>query len=352
MNDFITKTFYGNSVTDWLISLLIIVIAAVIGKVLFWVINKFVKKIAARSKSKVDDIIIDMIEEPAILLIVLFGFWLGYKQLTFSETIESLLFKGFFFVLILTVTWLFARLLDAFVKEYLEPLTKKSESDLDDQLLPIFRKSLRSVIWILGVIIALNNTGFDVGAILAGLGIGGLALAMAAKDIVSNVFGGLTVFADKPFKLNDRIIVDGYDGIIEEIGIRTTRLRTFDGRIVSIPNAKFTGNMIKNVSVEPHRKVVLNLGLVYDTPADKMKLAMNILKEIANKHENAEETIHVAFNKFGDSSLGILFIYYIKKGADVLATQTDINMAILTRFAENNLNFAYPTQTILTQQIN
>lgn len=352
MNEYLTQTFYGNTISDWLISLLIIAVAVVIGKVSFWLINKFVKKLTAKSKTRIDDIIIDMIEEPAVLLIVLFGFWMGYERLTFSEMIESLLFSGFFFVLILTLTWLIARLLDAIIKEYLEPLTKKSESDLDDHLLPIFRKTMRSVIWVLGVIIALNNTGFDVGALLAGLGIGGLALAMAAKDLVSNIFGGVTVFADKPFKLQDRIVIDGFDGTVEEIGLRTTRLRTLSGRLVTIPNSKFTGNMVENVTLEPSRKVVINLGLVYDTPADRMQKAMDLLKEIADNHKNIEETVHVAFNSFGDSSLGILFIYYIRKGEDILATQTDVNVAILTRFGEEKLDFAYPTQTILTQQIN
>jgi len=197
-----------------------------------------------------------------------------------------------------------------------------------------------------------DNTGFDIGAVLAGLGIGGLALAMAAKDLVSNVFGGITIFTDKPFKIKDRIKIGGFDGIVEEIGIRSTKIRTLEGRVVTVPNAKFTDSMVENVSVEPSRKVVLNLGLIYDTKPDQMQLAMDTLREIVSSHNSTEETIHLAFNKFGDSSLGILLIYYIRKGEDILKTQTDINLAIISRFTENKLEFAYPTQTILTQQIN
>ena len=352
MKEFFEATFYGNTVLNWLLSLLFIAGSVVVGKTVMWFFNKVVKKLAQKSKTKLDDILLDMIDDPAILLIVIFGFWFGFDRLTFTPQIDQWLYKGFYFVLILGFTWLIARIVDALIKEYLEPLTKKTENDLDDQLVPIFRKSIRSVFWILGVIIALNNTGFDVGAVLAGLGIGGLALAMAAKDLVSNVFGGVTIFTDKPFKISDRIKIGGFDGTVMEIGIRTTRIRTLEGRVVSIPNSIFTGSMVENVTLEPTRKVKMNLGLIYDSNDEQMELAMVILRNIVKNHPGTEETLYVGFNSFGDFSLGILFIYYITKGADILQTQTDINLEILKQFGKNKLEFAYPTQTILTQQIN
>ena len=352
MQDFFETTFYGNTAMNWLISLLIIAVSVVAGKMVMWFFNKVVKKLVSKSKTKIDDILLDMIDDPAIMLIVTFGFWVAFERLTFTPQVDLWLYKGFYFVLILGVTWLIARVVDAFIGEYLEPLAIKSENDIDDQLLPVFRKSIRSVFWILGIIIALNNTGFDVGAILAGLGIGGLALAMAAKDLVSNVFGGFTIFTDKPFKINDRIKIGGFDGTVMEIGLRTTRIRTLEGRVVTIPNSKFTGSMVENVSLEPTRKVVLNLGMVYDTTDDQMQLAMEILRSIVKGQAGTEDAHYVGFNSFGDFSLGILCIYYITKGADILQTQTEINLEILRQFGKNKLEFAYPTQTILTQQIN
>jgi len=161
-----------------------------------------------------------------------------------------------------------------------------------------------------------------VGALLAGLGIGGLALAMAAKDTVANVFGGITIFTDKPFKINDRVKLNGFDGNITEIGIRSTRLKTLEGRIVTIPNSKFTDGMVENVTLEPSRKVVLNLGLVYDTSSAQMEKAMELLKEIGEKNPSTEENVLVGFNDFGASALGLIFIYYIRKDGDILATQS------------------------------
>jgi MscS family membrane protein len=347
--DFFEKQFYNNTVGDWAISLLIIIGAVVVTKLLVWFIKNIVKKLSAKSKTRIDDLIVDMLEEPLIYIFALGGIWFAIKRLTFPEQITVYLNNGFWFVVILVVTWFIARLLEALIDEYLTPIVKKSESDIDDQLLPVARKAIKYAIWILGIIIALNNAGFNVGAVLAGLGIGGLALAMAAKDTVANFFGGFTIFTDKPFILGDRIKVAGYDGIVQEVGLRSTRIKTLAGTILTVPNMKFTDNIVENISLEPSRKVTLNLGLTYDTPEDKIQLAIDILKDIIANTEGAEESVPVGFNSFGDFSLGIIFIYYIKKEADILQVQTDVNMQILKRFNENKLEFAFPTQSILAQ---
>ena len=186
---------------------------------------------------------------------------------------------------------------------------------------------------------------------LAGLGIGGLVFALAAQDSVANLFGGFTIFIDKPFKLRDRIKINGFDGTIKEVGIRSTKLVTLEGRTVTVPNKVFTGSPIENVSSEPTRKVVLNLGLTYDMDDKKIVQAMDILQKIVDDNEGIEESPKIAFNQFGDFALNILFIYYIKKGSDILGTQTEINLEILKQFNKNKLEFAFPSQTIFTKQL-
>lgn len=348
MKEFLTKEFYYNTISDWGIALLIIIAAIIVGKLAYWFFGTIAKRITAKTASKLDDIIVDMVEEPVVLAITIIGLWVGFDRLSFPEEGTLWLGKVYHVLITINVTWLIARMIDAFIREYVIPLAKKTASDLDDQLVPVLRKSLRSTIWILGIIVALNNAGYDVTALIAGLGIGGLALAMAAKDSVSNIFGGIMVFTDKPFKVGDRIKVGGYDGTITEVGIRTSRMRTLENRLVTIPNSQFTGNMVENVSAEPSRKVILNLGLTYDMDASKMELAVELLKEIASNNEDLEDDITVGFNTFGDFSLGILFIYFIKKGSEIIPTQTAINLAILKKYAEHNLEMAFPTQTIHT----
>jgi len=352
MQEFLAKEFYNNSISDWGITLIIILGSLIGGKIIYWFFGSIIKKITSKTKTKIDDIIVDMIEEPVVLALAIIGMWYGLHRLEFPENWFLFMGKVYHILIAINITWLIARLIDAIIQEYIVPLAEKTESSLDDQIIPVVKKGLRSVIWILGIIVALNNAGYDVGALIAGLGIGGLALAMAAKDSVANIFGGIMVFTDKPFKVGDRIKINGFDGKITDVGIRTSRMRTLEGRLVTIPNSLFTGDMVENVSEEPNRKVVLNLGLTYEMKAEKIEKGIEVLKDIAANNKGLEENVSVGFNSFGDFSLGIIFIYYIKKDSDILGTQTAINLEILKQFGTHGLDMAFPTQTIYNKNDN
>ncbi len=347
-SEFLAKTYYGNTVGEWGTALLIIVAVLVLSKAAYWVLSNIVKKLTAKTKTQFDDILIDLIEEPIIFAVTVGGIWYGLARLNLTDQVGAWLDGGVRFLVIIAVTWLVARLVEAIFTHYLAPIAARSENDLDDQLLPIARKGGKTAVWIIGLVVALNNAGYDVGALIAGLGIGGLALAMAAKDTVSNIFGGFTVFTDQPFKINDRIRVEGFDGTVAEIGIRSTKLRTLDGTLVTLPNSTFSDSPVENVSAEPSRKVVLNLGLTYDTKPEQMQRAMAILREIAAANGSLEEKVICGFNAFGDFAMNILLIYYIRSGEDIVGVQSAMNLEILTRFNAEGLEFAFPTQTLYT----
>lgn len=349
MQGYLSKTFYGNTIAEWTLAMVIIIGALVVGKILYWVFKGVLQKLTLKTKTRLDDIILDMVEEPIVFALTIAGVWFGLRTLAFPETATALLSKGIKFLIMLSVTWLIARLFNAFFVHYLAPLADKSENDLDDQLLPIVRKGTSMAVWSIGIIVALNNAGYDVGAVLAGLGIGGIALAMAAKDTVSNVFGGFTIFTDRPFTLNDRIRVSGFDGTIKEIGIRSTRLQTLAGTVVTIPNATFGGTAVENVSAEPSRKIITNLGLTYDMTPEKIEKSLSVLKEICFINSSLEDNVSVGFNGFGDFALNICLIYYIKKGENILGTQNDVNLEILKRFNADGIDMAFPTQTIYSK---
>lgn len=351
MSDFFDELYYGNTVLEYLEAFGIILGALIGGKILYWISKKFISKLTARTKTNLDDIIVDKVEEPVVFGLVLGTSWWALNRLNFSDD-GAFIGHVFGFLIVINVTWLIARLSDALIKEYIVPMTEKTETDLDDQLLPIFRKSLRIIIWVLGIIVGLNNAGYDVGAVIAGLGIGGLAFALAAQDTVKNFFGGIMIFADKPFQIGDRIQIGDIDGIVKEIGIRSTRIETLAGRIVTVPNNMFSDDAVENVDLEPTRKVVLNLGLTYDTTADQIEEAIALLREISAENQALiKEEVLISFNSFGDFSLGILFIYYIRKEADILETQTTMNLHILRRFNEHGLEMAFPTQTVYHQPV-
>jgi MscS family membrane protein len=346
MSEFLSQSFYGNKIENWLISFGILIGGIIVAKITYWIIGKYIKRITEKTESKLDDLLIDKLEEPVVYAIGILGFYWGFHRLHFGEGVDKFFEHVFTIVFTLNVTWLIVRTVDAIVEEYVMPFVERSESDLDDQLMPLLRKVFKLILWCMGIIIGLNNAGFDVAALIAGLGIGGLALALAAQDTVKNIFGGIMVYLDKPFKIGDRIVISGHEGFVEEIGIRSTRIRTLEGRQITIPNAQFSESPIENVSREPARKVVVNLGLTYQTSPEKMEKAMAILEEIASNNESVGEEVMVSFNSWGASSLGISFVYFIQPGKDILITQTEVNLEILKRFTAEGIDFAYPTQTI------
>lgn len=348
--EILTKTYYGNTIQQWLISLLIVLGVAIVGKLAYWIITKFIKAITHKTKNKLDDIIIDMVEEPLIFAMVLGGIWYSTELLTLTQGTRIFIDHAFQFLIVINVTWLLSRLFESLYEEYMVPMAEKSESEVDDQLFPILRKGIKGILWTLGIIVGLNNAGYDVGAILAGLGIGGIALAMAAKETVSNMFGGITIFTDKMFKIKDRIVINGVEGAVEEIGLRSTKIRKLNGRLVTVPNSKFTSNEVENVSSEPSRKVVLTLGISCDTEPNKIQKAINITEKVLEKNENLLKKNTVFFSGFGNFTYDIMVIYYIKKGADIAQTKTEINLEIVTQFNKNNIEMPYPTQTILNKK--
>ncbi len=348
---FMQEEFLGNSLAHWVIACAGILLSIIAAKLIYWIISNVVKKLTAKTKTNLDDLLIEKLEGPVAFAIGLFGIWISIDILHFGEGLEKFLQVIFYIATLVNIAWSSTRLIDALIDEYIVPLTEKSSSDLDDQVLPIVRKALKITVWIVAIIIGLSNAGYDVGALITGLGIGGLAFALAAQDSMKNLFGGITIFTDKPFKLKDRIIVAGTDGVVEDIGIRSTRLRTLMGRKVTIPNSIFSNTSIENVTSEPLFKVVTNLGLTYDMGYEKMNQAIATLAEIAEKNDGVEKNYFINFNKFLESSLNIEFSYFIKKDKEPHIVQTEMNMEILRQFEEKGLNFAYPTRTVYQKTV-
>ncbi len=351
--DFLDRILFGNSIKDWVIAIGIIIVTYVVTKIVYWLTSNIIKKFTAKTKTNLDDVLIDKLEKPIQYSILILGYWIALHYLNIENS--SLLFylEGIASLsIILTLTSIASKIFDALVKEVVIPLVEKTEGGGDNYILPVLSKAVKGVIWTFGIIIGLDNIGFDITAMIAGLGIGGLALALAAQDSVKNIFAGVMIFLDKPFKLKDRIQIEGFDGVVEEVGLRSTRIRTLDGRIVTIPNSTFTDNSVVNVTSQPALKVVLNLGLTYDTDALGMQKAVDVLRQIVSDNTAIlEEECSAGFKDFGDFSLGILFIYYVKPDSHWLDSQNDISKEVLKRFTEAKLDFAFPTQTLLNKVI-
>ena len=347
MPDFLSKVYFMNTISQWLIAFLYIGGVIFLAKVVYYLFKRISKGLIQKSKNVLDDILIDTLEKPILLALTVFGFHLGMQQLNKTEAISLLIANSTKILIAIAVTWFIVRLVNALIEQYMAPAIESSESASKKQLLPVITKIITIAIWIIGIIVGFNAIGYNLAGLIAGLGIGGLAFALAAKDYLQNIFGGVSVFTDKPFRIQDRIKVDGFDGVVEEIGIRSSRIRTLSGSLVTIPNSKFISSSVENVALEPNRKIVLKLGLTYATNAQKIQKAMDILKDIVAEHQDmVTDTPVVFFENFADFSLDIVFVYFIRKEASIPQTQSTINLEILNRFEKANLEFAFPTQTI------
>jgi len=349
------QTFYRNSLHDWLISILIIVGAMLLNKCIDLLNKHVIQKLTAKTKNRLDDILFKMLEAPVLLGIALAAIWFASRRLDLGTQVENVILKAYKVLTVINITWFVARLVNALLEEYLAPKAadKNKLKYLDNHLMSILRRTVLAVIWSLGIVMALNNVGINVGTLIAGLSIGGLAFALAAQDTIKNIYGGFTIFTDRPFRIGDRIKVEKFDGFVEEIGIRSTRLRTLEKRMVTIPNFKLVEALVENISEEPMRRVLIKLGLTYNTTPDKMNEAMAILKDMPNRVEDIEsKDLVVAFTDFTDYSLVITFVYFIKKPADVMETPSRVNTEILRAFNEAGLQFAFPTQTVYLEKEN
>ena len=277
------------------------------------------------------------------------GIWIAIHRLVYPDSFVKVVDNIYRILIVLDITWVFARLFSGLLQVY----WGRRSNGQNNKMLPIIKRTILVVVWIIGLVMALSNVGVNISALLGTLGIGGIAFALAAQDTVKNVFGAFTLLTDKPFNIGDTIRFDSIEGTVVDIGIRSTRIMNYDKRIITIPNYKITDSSIINISSEPMRRVVLNLGLTYDTTAEKMKEALEILKALPQKVENVSSSpsnVVAVFTEYSDSALGIMYIYYIEKQGDILGVTSNMNMEILDSFNKAGLEFAFPTRTIYIQK--
>lgn len=291
------------------------------------------------------------IEKPLASVITLFIVLMGLNAISPGEKLS---FSLTVFLKILIIYHLVALAYHAAnaLGETFEEFSSKAESTIDDQLSQIIKKTLRVFVVIVGVLIGLQNLGVNVTALLAGLGIGGVAIAFAAQDTVANVFGTITILFDSPFKIGDRIIVSGFDGIVEEVGFRSTRIRTLTNTLVTIPNSVIAKENIENISAKTFFRIRHVLGIEYSTPYDKIQNFCEQIRYLLNQNPNIDKTrIAVFFNGYGDSSLNVLVNCHLLV-PDVnleLLEQEKILMEIYTIAAQLGVQFAFPSRTLYIQ---
>ncbi len=336
-----------NTVTHYVIAALFLIGALLLRRALTNIVFKLLRRLAAKTETTLDDKLFPAMEDPAATLVMVTGIFSALKVLKLSATTDNAIGYGSTVAFSLVFFWGLLRAFNA-VLDHLHEIAIEKQMGVA-AFMPWIKKSLIAVFVVFGVLLTIQSLGYNVSTILQGLGIGGLAFALAAQDTIANLFGSLVVAIDQPFKVGENVKIGASIGTVEDIGLRSTKIRLVDKSLVVLPNKMVSSEPIVNLSRFTGRRVEQVFGLTYDTTPDKMEaIVREIRRLIESEPEVDAGSVHVYFRDFSASSLDIWTAYVIKNPdfAKHLALRQRLNLAIMRAVKAQGLDFAYPTSVM------
>jgi len=337
----------GNTATHYVIALLITLFAYVLRRIVTTMIFGFFKRLAARTETTLDDKLFPALESPVKALIVVVGTVASIKVLKLSESADQVLGYAYTMAFSFVIFWGFLRAFNTVLDHFAE-VAREKQLGLAP-FMPWIKKSLLAIVFVFGVLMIAQSLGADVKAALGALGIGGLAFALAAQDTIANIFGSVVVAIDQPFKIGETIRVAGNVGTVEDIGLRSTKLRLVDRSLMVLPNKTVASEVITNLARFNGRRIEQVIGLTYGTSAAKMEQIVTEIRRIidAQPEVNPAET-HVYFRDFSASSMDLWIVYVFRSPDFVrhMQVRQQVNLEIMRAVEAHGLSFAYPTQTV------
>jgi MscS family membrane protein len=329
---------------------LIVMCVLALRKLVTGYVIKRLQALARRTRTTYDEQILESITPGISGLFIVLGVYLATRLLPLaSEEVNAFVSNTLVIAAAVLVIYSIHRL-SYVAADALDALATHDEPAARGQFRVVLRQILSITTWIIGALVVVQNLGYSIGSVLAGLGIGGLAVALGAQETLGNFFGSVMLLTDRPFKVGDWIQVDDMiDGDVEEIGFRSTKVRAWDKALISIPNKNLASRVIKNWSRMPKRRVKQIIGVTYDTPPDKMQALVDGIERILREDPAVnQEYIMVKFTDFSAYSMDILVYYFTKDTAwmNHLQARQDINLKIMRLVEELGLSFAFPTQTL------
>ncbi len=343
----LSDTYLGSTIPQYVLFFAILGVGAVVGRSLSFLYKRRISKAVDATETEIDDVIFYSLGKPVVLLAIVLSMLVGRRVLTPIEPLRTVLESSVEIPAIIALTWVIVRLTDGLIETYVMEYTEQTESKLDDELVPIISRVTNIAIVSISGVVILDTIGYDVTAVIASLGIGGVAIAFASRKTMADVFGGAHVLAAKPFLVDDIVDINGTTGTVEEIGLRTTRIRDFDGRSITIPNSTIAGAEVKNVTSEPTRRIKTFIGLSYETTAAEMERALDVVAETVNAVDGVDdEQTEALFWEYGDSAVEIRLDYYIDDLDRWKAVKDAVNREIQRVFEAEGFEMAFPTRTI------
>ena len=352
------KVIEGNNLWRFLLVLLVVMAAMAAGRIVQFAVSGYAGRLARKKGESALTLLLKAIVKPLYVAIFAAGVYFAKIPLYFSDEdgISTAVSKGWTttasVVAAIAVAYALYRLVDV-IEYYLDHLVGKTETTLDDMLVPVVRKAMRITITIIAAIYIVDNIlEQDVRSILLGAGVGGVAIALAAKDTIANFFGSVTIFADRPFQMGEVVQIGEHRGPVEEVGFRSTRIRTLQGHLVTIPNSKIVDTAVENIGKRPFIRRTSDLTITYDSGHEKTTKAVEIVKEVLagvpEINSDPDRPPRVYFSDFNDWSLNIYMSYWVKPPDYWLYQEVNerVNFEIMKRFEAEKIEFAFPSQTL------
>lgn len=356
MNNFLTTTYYHNLGKEYILAILIFVGILIILKIFKTIIIVRLKKLVQRSKTDFDDAILNIISNIKPPFYFLIALYLGIKSLVLPDLADKIVSILFLLVVVYEVISALQKIVEFATFKMINKKGKEDE-EANKSAIRTLSVVIKIILWSLGLILILGNLGVDVTSLIAGLGIGGIAIALALQNVLGDIFASFSILIDKPFQVGDFIKIGDDLGVVEKIGIKTTRIRTPDGQQLIIGNKELTEARVQNFKRLEKRRACFTLGVIYETEKEKLEKIPELIKQIIST--SSKEGLKVEFDRchfksFGDFSLNFEVAFYVntqdyKKYLDAVQ---EINLKIFDVFKKNEIGFAYPTNVQYEKKMN
>ncbi len=344
-------SFLDNTLIQITASIAVIVISFLFRKQVAGISIGLLENATKRTKSELDDILVMTIKKPFEVIIFIAGIYIGIKILSMPKQLlpyKMYVSIGFKLIIIIVTTWLFFKITDSVV-DYLDRTWQTGESGLDKRMAPVIQITVKTVIVVIAIVTTVQNMGYSVSGLMAGLGIGGLAFALAAKDTLSNYFGAMVILADHPFSTGDTIRTGGITGAVEQIGFRSTRLRAPDNTVISIPNGVLANTVLENLTLRRFLRHSSVLNIPAGVPSETVaSILAGIESELSANAGVLSDSCKVRFTGINPTGMAVLIEYAVetRDTAVFLKIQQEINMAILVILEKNGVGGKYPYPSV------
>ncbi len=349
ITEMLNYTIMDNSVKNYLVAIAVFIFAIIVLKIFKYVVLRNLKRIAAKTKFKFDDLLIEFVDRFGWPFYVLIAIDIAINFLVVPDILRSLLY----YAIIISLTYYAVRAVQSLIDYGTGILVRQrfaEEKEADTSVIDLLSRFAKGVVWIIAVLLILHNIGYDITTLIAGLGIGGVAIALAMQSILGDIFASFSIYFDKPFQVGDFIIFGNDMGVVKNIGIKSTRIQALQGQEIVVSNKQLTETIVNNYKKMEQRRVVFSFGVKYETSTEKLKKITEIVKDIVAKIELVRlDRVH--FFEFGDFSLIFEVVYYVATGdyTRYMDVQQEINLALKERFEKEEIEFAYPTQTVIVR---